>query len=235
MTSDLHHLAAAYALDALDDQERIAFEAHYPRCEICSAEVHDYRETAAFLAGAEAADPPADMEARVMEAIGRVRQIPPIVPDRVVELADRRAARTRRASIGAAATAIVIAVVGFAVALRDSGVGSDIEAVFEAPDAVVTSLDGDGGTIQVIWSQERDQVALVGTGLANPGAGRTYALWFLLDEGVAPAGLFAPDRDGVVRAVIDVDDIDGGGFGVTVEPDGGSPQPTGPVLYAGTV
>ena len=27
---DIHHLAAAYALDALDSHERAAFEAHYP-------------------------------------------------------------------------------------------------------------------------------------------------------------------------------------------------------------
>lgn len=235
MTIDLHHLAAAYALDALDDEERIAFEAHYPTCEICAADVVDYRETAALLASAEAVAPPVDMEDRVMGAISRVRQIPPMVPDRVVDLADHRRARNRRASVLAVAAAAVIAIAGIAVSVRGDTGGSGFEAVFEAPDAVVTSLEGDDGTIRVIWSPERDQVAVVGNELANPGVGQVYALWFLLDEGVAPAGLFSPDDDGVVRAVLDVADIDGGGFGVTVEPAGGSPQPTGPVLFAGSV
>lgn len=233
MTSDLHHLAAAYALDALDERERAAFEAHYPSCDVCSAEVSDYRETAAVLAAAEEADPPADLEERVMASISRVRQIPPIVPERVANLAGRRHARTRRAAFAAAAAVIVVA--GIAFSLRSETEASDFEAVFEAPDAIVTMLEGDNGSIRIVWSAERDQVAIVGNDLDNPGLGQVYALWFLLDEGVAPAGLFTPDDDGFVRAVLDVNDIDGGGFGVTVEPDGGSPQPTGPVLYSGTV
>ena len=41
MNADLHHLAAAYALDALDDIERHEFERHYPTCDICSGEVEE--------------------------------------------------------------------------------------------------------------------------------------------------------------------------------------------------
>ena len=58
MTDDLHHLAAAYALDALDESQRAEFEAHYPTCEICSAEVAEFRDVAATLAAAEAVEPP---------------------------------------------------------------------------------------------------------------------------------------------------------------------------------
>jgi anti-sigma factor RsiW len=36
---DIHQLAAAYALDALDDRERAEFEAHYPTCPVCRPEV----------------------------------------------------------------------------------------------------------------------------------------------------------------------------------------------------
>jgi len=63
MTEDLHHLAAAYALNALDEIERGEFEAHYPTCSICSAEVADYRETAALLAEATATPPPGRAQA----------------------------------------------------------------------------------------------------------------------------------------------------------------------------
>lgn len=234
MNADLHHLAAAYALDALDADERAAFEAHYPSCEICSAEVVDYRETAAVLAGATATPAPAGLEDKVMAAVARTRQIPPMVPDRVVDLAERRRTRTHRTGLIAAAAAVVIVVVGLTVSLR--GTDADgVETVLEAPDAVVTSLEGEAGRLQVIWSPDLDRVAVIGSDLPDPGPGMTYELWFLLDDEVAPAGLFAPDDNGLIRAVLDVDDIDGGGFGVTIEPEAGSPQPTGDVLYAGTV
>ena len=67
----------------------------------------------------------------------------------------------------------------------------------------MTPLEGDAGTIQVVWSAQLDQVALLANDLADPGPDRAYALW-LLSSGVAtPAGLFQPD-DGQVRTVLPV-------------------------------
>ena len=40
---DIHHLGAAYALDALDERERAAYEAHYATCEICRTDVREFR------------------------------------------------------------------------------------------------------------------------------------------------------------------------------------------------
>ena len=77
MTSDLHHLAAAYALDALDVDERAAFEAHYSTCEICRTDVVDHRETAAGLAAGVAARPSDEVKRRVMAEISATRQLSP--------------------------------------------------------------------------------------------------------------------------------------------------------------
>lgn len=235
MSSDLHHLAGAYALDALDPDERAAFEAHYPTCEVCRADVGDHRETAAVLAAATASSPADALKDRVMAEIATTRQISPLLPDRVVDLAERRRARGRRAGAAAAVAALVVAVVGLAsIAFRADT--DDLEAVLAAPDAVVATLDGDaGGTLQLVWSAERDQVALLGHGLPVAAPGQAYALWFLLADGVAPAGLFAPDERGSLRSVLDVDDLRGNGFGVTIEPAGGSDQPTTPVIYSTTL
>ena len=235
MNSDLHHLAGAYALDALDPDERAAFEAHYPACDICRADVVEYRETAQVLAAAASVAPPATVRGAVMAEIAATRQISPLLPDRVVDLAERRRGRTRRAGALAAVAAALVAVVGLATVFfgSDDSIG-DLEAVLAAPDAVVATLDGDNGTLQLVWSPQRDQVALLGTDLPAAGPGQAYALWFLLDDGVAPAGLFRPDDAGVLRSVLDVDDLPGNGFGVTIEPETGSAQPTTPVIYATT-
>lgn len=229
---DLHHLAAAYALDAVDADERRRFEAHYPTCSICAQEVLEFRETAAILASGAAVTPPPDLKAQIMAEVGRTQQLSPVVPD---QLAARRRQLPRAAGILAAAAAIVLVAVGSVAVLRDRGGGGEAEVVdlLAAPDARLATLEGETGTLRVVWSAARDQVAVVGDGLADPGPGRTYALWFLVDDGVTPAGLFEPGSGGAIRQVVDVADIDGLGFGVSIEPDGGSPQPTGEVLYIG--
>ena len=52
MSDELRHLEAAYALDALDPDERREFEARYSASEISARDVRDFRETAAVLAEA---------------------------------------------------------------------------------------------------------------------------------------------------------------------------------------
>ncbi len=233
MTTELHHLAAAYALDALSPEEHQAFEAHYPTCEICSAEVADFRATAAELAAGTAREVPAGLKDRVMAEVSTTRQVSSIVPDRAVDLAERRNRNAPRSIVLAAAAAAIV-VLGAIGAIRATRT-SDFDQVAAAPDATTIQLAGATGTIEVIWSKERDQVALVGDGLADPGPGLVYQLWFLLgdDAGVAPAPTFSPE-DGSIETVLDVEDIDGIGWGVTLEPEGGSDEPTGDVLYAGT-
>lgn len=229
MTSDLHHLAAAYALDALDADERAAFEAHAPTCAICSGEVADFRETAAVLAADVATPPPAELKASVMAEIARTRQLSPRRTEVVALDRARRPRRALTALAGAAAAAILV--VSTALVVRS---GTDeFGPLLEAADASFVTLEGEGGSIEAVWSAELDQVLVQATSLPSPGDGRSYALWSLRDDVATPAGLFVPDGDGTVVAVLDLDDLDPTAWGVTIEPDGGSPQPTGPVLYLG--
>ena len=85
-----------------------------------------------------------------------------------------------------------------------------------------------------MWSDELDQVAIFGNELAVTGEAKTYELWFVEDDGVVRAALFDPATDGSIRIVLDIDDISPIGWGVTIEPAGGSDQPTGEILYFGT-
>ena len=59
---EIHHLGAAYALDALDERERAAYEAHFATCDICRTDVREYRAAAAELASLTATPPPARRE-----------------------------------------------------------------------------------------------------------------------------------------------------------------------------
>lgn len=234
MTGDLHHLAAAYALDALDDAERAEFEAHYPTCETCRAEIAHHRETATELADATAVAPPIALERAVMDAIARTPQdlAAPVTAPPVSRLAARRRIGPR--AVVASAAAVVVLIIGATVLLGQRTGTSPVDDVLAAPDAVVTTLlrtpDGDTGSFRVVWSPGRDRVAVIAEDLPDPGAGRVYGLWAIVGDTPVPAGLFTPD-DGSLRTAVDIEDVDAAAWGVTVEPAAGSAAPTTPILF----
>ena len=78
MTPDIHTLAGAYVLDAVDPEERAGFEAHLAECESCRDEVAALRGTAAALAASEAAPPPESLRTKVMAAAAQTPQLPPL-------------------------------------------------------------------------------------------------------------------------------------------------------------
>ena len=233
--SDIHDLATPFGLDALEPDDHDRFARHLPDCSACAATVAEVRRTLVDLAAETSRTPPPDLRTRVMSEIASTPQDRPIDLSQpegaVIDLGERRRRRNRLLAAGAAVAAAVILVAGVASLLRPDAASDQVGDVLAAPDAVVTTLEGPGGTLRVTWSAELDEAAVVGSGLADPGPGQTYQLWFLLDDGVAPAGVFDPGGEGAVSTVLDVDDLDASGWGVTIEPDGGSPQPTGDIVY----
>lgn len=64
--------------------------------------------------------------------------------------------------------------------------------------------------------------------------GRVYQLWSLTDGTPAPAGIFEPIADGTaIHRVDDLPDEEPDAWAVTLEPEGGVPQPTGPMVLMG--
>ncbi|HEX3090020.1 MAG TPA: zf-HC2 domain-containing protein, partial [Ilumatobacteraceae bacterium] len=123
---DIHQLAAAYALDAVDERERAEFEAHYPTCPVCRPEVAGFRETLSQVAASVATDPPASLKVNVMAEIGNTRQLSPLLPDSVVDLATHRQSRQRMVrALSAAAALILIALGAFVVGRNSDGRSND--------------------------------------------------------------------------------------------------------------
>ena len=65
------------------------------------------------------------------------------------------------------------------------------------------------------------------TNLPELSRDEVYELWLIDDTGSEPAGLFTPGDDGSSTALVESVRV-GLILGLTVEPVGGSPQPTGP-------
>jgi anti-sigma-K factor RskA len=231
---DLHHLAAAYALDALDVDERLAFEAHLATCDVCRADIGEYRATAASLATVTATPPPPSLKSAVMAEIATTRQIPPRTDRRRVTRSTPR--RTVWTAMLAAAAAVIVFVAGAVVATLVEGPSFADEAaeVLTAPDVAVVDLAGDGdGSVRVAFAGER--AVVIADDLPSVPAGRAYELWVIDAGGAAiPVHLLDHADGGSVRRVVDLDGVPVA-FGVTVEDDGGSPTPTEPILFVGEV
>ena len=241
-TSDLHTLTGAYALHALDEEERGRFERHAVDCEACAQEVRELTATAARLGLAEAAVPAPELRTRVLRHITTVRQEPPRAappsPPPVRNL--RRAARTRGLSrwVLAACVAAAAAFGGTAVWQHDRAREArnqareaerrtaDLAAVLAAPDARSRTAKLAGGASgTVVVSAGRDEAVFLSSGMAKPPSGKVYQLW-LNDAGtMRSAGLMDPHRTSEA-VLLDGKVTRASGMGITVEPAGGSPRPT---------
>lgn len=238
-TSELHRLTGAYALHALSDEESVAFERHLAGCEACAQEAAELSATAARLGLAATVSPPAALREQVLRRIGTVRQQP---PDGAASVVRRGRLRLRGRQLSrwalAACLAAVAALGGTALwqhqraedatreARRAEQATDEIAAVLAAPDARtrVAAL-GDGSTGTVVVSRSRNQAVFVAAGMPHPDRGTVYQLWFDDDGSMRSAGLMDPGRTD--QAVLLQGGVDGAaGMGVTVEPAGGSEQPT---------
>jgi len=250
MNADLHHLSGAYAVDALDDAERAAFESHLLGCADCRAEVAELTAAGHSLAALTEATPPPSLRASVLSGISQVRPLPPLPEDAAAPVADavfsvasgpvaaeasdavvvplRRRSRAATWLAGAAAAA-VIAVGGLVWSpwSNDSGTLSPVDQVVAAADAVrVTSSKGELNA-EVAYSRQLGRAAITVAGLPPAPEGKTYQLWFVGSDGVArSAGLLTPDADRRGSMVLEGDPSAAAAVGMTVEPAGGSTAPT---------
>jgi anti-sigma-K factor RskA len=229
--SDIHALVGAYAVDALDDDERAAFERHLAGCAECRAEVASLREAAGQLAETTATEPPAELRDRVLAGISTVRPLPPVVEPLAAHRRARRARRVRLAALAAAAAVVAAVGVGGAVLHPWSDdtsqvTPSAVDAVLAAPDARTSKLDFDNGaSATVTHSDSLGEAVLQTRRMPPPPPGKVYQLW--LDQpgvGMVPAGLMKQVPDQTV--LLEGDAATATAAGITVEPPGGSTSPT---------
>jgi len=227
--SDIHALVGAYAVDALDDVERAAFERHLAECPACRAEVDGLREAASVIGGSVAQDPPSGLRDRVLADIATVRPLPPHPAPSAP-----RTRRLRPALVAAAAAAVIAVGGGVVIAEPWSDDASQrqltaAEQVRAADDAETYRQTLEGGAVAtVVRSQSLNQAVLVTDDMPPPPQGKVYALW--LDHegiGMVAAGLM---DSGQHEVVLEGDPATAVGFGITVEPDGGSETPTLPAV-----
>jgi anti-sigma-K factor RskA len=226
--SDIHALSGAYAIDALDDIERAQFERHLAECAECRAEVESLREAGGMLAEAVSTAPPPGLRDRVLADITTVRPLPPVA----VPVAEKRR-RFRPVALVAAAAAVIALGAGAVVwqpwadETSQSPQLSAADQIRRAPDAeeYTQTLPG-GAEATLLRSRELNKAVLVTENMPPPPSGKTYELWLNHEDvGMVPAGLMDATE---TEVAFDGDPATATGAGITVEPEGGSEEPTLP-------
>jgi anti-sigma-K factor RskA len=143
--------------------------------------------------------------------------------------------------VGAAAVVLAIAVVGMGVVVGTLNDRIDqmearsqvVQSLLAAPDVQTLSMEGpEGSQARVLLSREIGQAVVFGHDMAPPPEGRDYELWFIHEDAFVAAGILTVDADGTASHSASGDLEGVVALGVTVEPAGGSPQPTSdPVMF----
>ena len=249
-------VAALAAGMELGSAERLELEAHLAEgCARCEALRRDLEQAAsAFAAQAPAVAPPPELRGRILAAIRTG-------PARV---APRPVSRVRlgvwRVLAAAAALAAVIVAVDDARLRRDredlrsqsaqlAGRLQSAETelaqrvlrarVLESDDVRMLILGGQGpqpnAKGRVFWSARARRGVLVAGNLAPLPTDRQYELWVFQKGKPVAAGVFDADAEGrVAFESTDFPEAEAQNFAVTVEPRGGVPAPTGPIVLVGS-
>ncbi|WP_457206079.1 anti-sigma factor [Nocardioides sp. P5_C9_2] len=223
--NDIHQLTGAYALDAVDDIERARFEQHLAECEDCRTEVASLREAAGLLSETTLATPPPALRDSVLAGISQIRPLPPVV---------ERTPVVQRRWFPFLVAAAVVAILGVGAALWQPWTASQdgsltaAERVLSAPDAHSVAVDlGKSGKATVTLSESAGKAVITTEGMAPAPEGKVFELWLQSPEGeMVPAGLMPPGED--QQMVLEGDAANATAVGLTVEPAGGSDEPTLP-------
>lgn len=229
-------LRDAYVLGALTEEERLELEEHLAAHPERQAEVDDLGAVAGLLAlYPEEQAPPDDLRSRIMsvveeEAPAQETQRPTIF-GRLGELLSARGL-----ALGAAAL-LVIGLFSWNMVLRDDvqDLQSQVQQMQASRDARMITLQGpgqeQGAHVELIVAED-DRAVLMAENMPQIPEGKVCQIWVIETEVPKPGGLFDPKSD-AVAAVVEEPVGGADAVAITIEPEGGSPQPTtDPMLTA---
>ncbi len=232
--SDFQENLAAYALGALDPAEAAALEAHLQTCETCRAELADYgRISSGLLAALPARAPRSSVRRNLQKRLaGEKPRVRPQFNWGFGQLAFTAAL--------AALVGLNLLTVSQVYSLRREQ-AEFIEkrtseqtaiAMLAYPTTQTITFDENGISGSLLVDKHRNLLAVFAWNLSVPPSGEIYQMWLIDPKGDRTSGGFLTPEPGypfvmaVIRSAQPLSAFNG--IGITLEPLGGSPKPTGP-------
>jgi anti-sigma-K factor RskA len=253
MPEELQELCALYVLGILEPQAAADLEARLRAGDVeVVREMEAFRKVVELLPYALPPLPPdpavrAQLMARVQTALQEPRRDP--TPRRFLARF-----RTPLAWLPtAAAVLLAVTSVWFVYDLRQQvtaletkvrqlrSVAGDHErllTLLTSPSVKMVTLAGTanapGAGARLLWDTQRGEWTVLAHNLPILPSGKAYQLWFLTAGDPIPSDTFHLDarRRGIVWTQLPTGRVDIAGAAVTLEPEGGVSQPTGPMVLA---
>lgn len=236
MPDDMHvlDLLPAFSLGSLDSDETSRVEEHLLSCLICRDESYAFQAVSAQLSLiVPSVAPPPDLKDRLMKRVQPARTQP-----RVSAQTPSRSWLQRLLPVwGFASLVLIIALAGVNLFLWQTLNGREIfmapggmravplrppEAASRATGFVLVSADGDSGAVVV-------------DGLPPLDESQQYQLWLIRNGERTSGAVFSTDEEnyGGTRIRAPGSLLEYSAVGITIEPAGGSAQPTGVQVLGG--
>jgi anti-sigma-K factor RskA len=233
-------LLPAYALGCLDEDEAGLVSGHLAVCPVCSAELRSYQAVSEALPLAvPMAEPPPVLKQRLMAQIQQASAIP-LQPQLTWWQRFKQGLRRTSPAWGLAGLVLVVALLVSNLLLLQQVNRLSAATPPPATVQIVTMQHTDaapGATGLIALSQDGEYGTLMVDHLPPLGKDQQYQLWLIKDGKRTSGGVFSVNWDGYGSLWVASPErlADYTAFGITIEPTGGSPGPTGAKVLGGTL
>jgi anti-sigma-K factor RskA len=241
-----------YALGALDGEDKQALDAHLRDCPHCQQQLAAARQRTALMGlTAPPATPRPQVKTALMDRVRAEKQLPGA---QAIPLKTGKKRWGLRFSLGFGLATALLAFATYEFAKQDLDRGKQLQqlqaqlsedaATLQAMGQVTGAPDSAQITLLQQPNQPPGQArmlynARMGLGvysgqIAPAPSGKSYQLWLVPSSGApVSAGLVDPNQQNGAVVVRLAPGLAPKAFAVTLEPFGGRPQPTGPMVLVG--
>jgi len=240
MVEEQHRLdlIPAFALGCLDQIEQADIEEHLAICESCRQELQAYQKLAGQLplALAQTTPPPAIKRKLMAEVSARhVSRKDPALTEKPLSWWERLSTSLQRSAPAWALASLVIVLLLASSNLYLWRQVSQLKPAEMPVIALQNTAFAPHAAGTIVVSRDGAHGALVVDGLKPLGAGQQYQLWLIKDGLRTSGGVFSVDEGGYATFYVEAPKplASYDSIGVTIEPAGGSPGPTGDKVLGG--
>jgi anti-sigma-K factor RskA len=238
-TNHVIDLIPGYALDCLREEEKLQVAEHLAQCVSCKTELHSYQRIVDELHQAvPQAEPPADLKQKILLRVQQKR-----IPDKLnaaMPAWQRFLAKMQSGAPVWAYASFVLVIILAASNIWMVQRVNRLEATSQAEFRMVSMAGTDkapSATGLLVMSHDGNMGTLVVDSLPVLDGTHQYQLWLILDGKRTSGGVFSVSKDGYGALAISSPQPlkEFAAFGITIEPTGGSPGPTGEKVMSGNL